>query len=102
MHFDGGNTDRRQSVAQANRGMSQTSGVDDNTVVLARSLMNPVDNIAFMIRLKRSNRKPQTPSFLQDQFVEFQKRLLTINMRLPPAQHIQIRPVNDQYCRLHK
>jgi hypothetical protein len=52
VHFNKGDCHAQKSIAERNTGMCEPSWVDDDDVNLGASLVDPVNQLAFMVALK--------------------------------------------------
>ena len=62
--------------------------------------LNPVDKHTFVVRLPEINLKPGRGRSLPKAFFDAGKRAGTVNLRLPLANEIQVRAIEDK-DRLH-
>ena len=69
--FHGRQSDSREGIPQRDAGMSQPASVDDETLGLPARLLYPIDEGAFLIRLKGLHQQPQLTTSQQQIFVDF-------------------------------
>ena len=80
-----------------NRSMCVCSGIDDNRCGIVDRFLDPVDDLAFMVRLAEVDLKSQVcadPAASRGDVVE---RLEAVDLRLPSTQQIQVGPVQHVY-----
>src|SRR6202049_1024246 len=101
MHFDDGPVHCVQCIQQSDRAMRIGTRIDDDTAALLTSLLDPIDQHAFMIGLAENDLEPMLPSARSDAFFDVGQRGAAINLRLSRAEEIEIRPIKDIYGEDH-
>ncbi len=90
-----------QGVEEGNRRVGVSPGVDDHAGTLGPGLLDPVDELAFVVRLPEHDLQPGLFRPLADRFLDVGKRLPAVDFRLAAAKKVEIRPVKDIYGKDH-
>ena len=94
---DGQRRNRADGVVDGDRGVGIGTGIDDDSGALAARLLNPVDQLAFVVGLPENDFQTVRFGALFDRILDIGKRLPAIDFRLAAANQIEVRPVEDVY-----
>ena len=82
MHLgDGERRDRAHRVVDGDRGVAVGAGIDDDAGRLLAGLLDPVDEVALMVRLPEIDRKPEPGAGLLAIGLDVGERLAAIDSR---------------------
>ena len=101
MHLDNRNGEQFQGIMDGNRCMCIGCSVNNNACIRAgrlRGLLDPTYQFTFVVGLAKMNANAKITRGILAQFLNVSQGLMAINFRLPLAEHIQIRPVEDKDC----
>ena len=88
--------DRRNGVADRDRGVRVAAGIEHHAGgFLGAGLVDPVDQLALMVRLPEFERERVALCRLATQALEVGQRRAPIGLRLAGAEQIEIRAVED-------
>ena len=90
MDFDGGQGDSFQRIQNGDGRMGIGGRIDDDAVELAKSLLNPIDENAFVIGLADIDGKAELRRGLLDKGDECGIVLFAVDIRFTDAKHIEI------------
>ena len=103
--FDDGHGYGRYRIAQRERVVSQRAGIDhDGTEALARGTLDPVDELAFVVRLPAHRLGAATRRVALDQEVELGEGGASVDRGLSRAQEVEVgsveyeNPRRDRPC----
>src|SRR5512139_2354092 len=98
MNFDERDGGGRQRIAQGDAGMGVARRVDDDEVdVVARSLVDAVDQGAFVVVLKGFDLCAGRLAAADQRAVDVVERGKTVMLGLAAAQHVEVGPVQNQH-----
>ena len=97
VNFNGGNPDRLQRIEQCDAGVRIGAGIDHDPVRGMIGCLNAVNKISFMIGLVNFNVNALSVSMGNDFLAKSSVSLISVNLRFPKSEQIQIRSVYDQY-----
>ena len=75
--------DSRDGISQRDTGVGQPAGIDDETLGLPARLLHPIDEGAFLVRLKGLHQQPQLTTPQQQIFVDFSQRGVAVDVGFP-------------------
>ena len=90
MDFDGGQGDGFQRIQNGDGRMGIGGRIDDNAVELAKSLLNPIDENAFVVGLADIDGKAELRRGLMDEGDKRWIVLLAVDIWFTDAKHIEI------------
>ena len=97
MDLDDGDGHGGHGVPQCERVVRQGAGIDDDSVkALARGLLDPVDELAFMIRLSALRHGAAAVGVAAYLAVELRERRASVDGRFPSSQKVQIGTVEHE------
>jgi len=95
--LNNGETNAHQGIAEGDGVVGQPAGIDDNSVRPAPMLLNCVDQDAFVVRLKCAQIYAKAIRRFFQGILDLLERLLSIDVRLAKARHIDIRSMEDEH-----
>ena len=97
MHLDDRHLDRGDGVPERERVVGEGAGVEDDAAeALAFGRLEPVDELALVVRLTALDAHPVTTRMLADQAVELRERDPPVDGRLAGAEEVEVGAVQDQ------
>jgi hypothetical protein len=90
MHFHSGHSCRGDGVPQGNAGVGERSSVEKDAIELLPRIMNPADQLSFMVGLLAFQDDLSGGGFLLECLVDLLHGNRAINGRLPEPQHVQV------------
>src|SRR5688572_21347574 len=96
MNFDGGDTGSYDGIAHGHTRMGISRRIDHNSAELSWSLLDPIDQFTFIIRLANLHRDAQLLGQRANLSAYFFQSKPAINFRLAFAEQIQVRTVEEQ------
>src|SRR5690606_6254412 len=95
--FDERNADTGQSIAFRHAGVCVGTGIDDDEIdTLGAGLVDPVDKPAFVITLKKLTLCATLVSQGPQTAIDILEGLMSVDIRLPGTQQVEVGPVKDQ------
>jgi len=96
MDFDTRQRHTGQGIANCHAGMGISACVNhDEFSTIGTSRLNPVDQYAFVVALKRFDRHTQLRAQLDQAGIDLCERTVTIHLGLSRTQEVQVRAVQD-------
>src|SRR5690606_40272703 len=90
MYFNYRKFDCHQGIPENNTVMGQSGRVDDYPFIFIIPFMNEINDFTLMVALKDSQVQIQFPAIFFYLFIKLSQSEISINLRFPHAQHIQI------------
>ena len=95
MHLHHRRVDGGDGVAQGHRRVGEAAGIEDDTLDgVAVSLVQPVDERAFMVALEKVER--HAGKGRAEVGFEVGQRVVAVGLRLACAEQVEVRPVEDE------
>ena len=95
VNFDDGRFYSANSVMQSDRCMCVCTRIDDHCTGVDVCVMQPVDQLSFVIGLKEGGRIPRFAGMGLAGLTDLVQRQAAIDLRLSRPQHIQVGAVDD-------
>ena len=96
VHLDRGEVDRGQSVLKGPAVVGQGPGVYHQAIDPGTGLVDPVDQLAFVVRLKCLDLQPQLGSPGADPILELGQGGVSIDMGLAHAEQVEVGAIEDE------
>ncbi len=96
MHLDDRQIGGVQRVEDRHRGMGQRAGVDDDAVGRLARLMDPIDELAFVVGLAEIDRQIERRGARQAALLDIGQRIIAIGRRLAHPKQVQIGAIQDK------
>ena len=96
MDLHGRDLDRFQRIQNGHAGVGISGGIDDDAVIDPVGLLDGVHQRPLVVALELVHPDPQRRSRFPEQGKQRLKIRLAVNIRLPQAQQVDIRPVQHQ------
>src|SRR3954454_1494891 len=77
-------------IAQSDRGVGVGAGIDDDARALRSRLLDPVDQLSFVVGLEERDRNSQGLSLVAHELLDVRQRGAAVNLRLSAAEHIDV------------
>ena len=90
MHLDDRHVGGLERVVDGDRGMGQRAGVEDDAVGRLARLLDPVDELAFVVGLAEIDRQVERLRARQAALLDIGQRVIAIGRRLAHAEQVQI------------
>ena len=97
MDLDCGNADGLECIENGNAGMRICRRIDDDTFKYTVCRLDHVNDLALVVRLKEGDAVSKLLGRRADKGLQRVEILLSVNVRLADAKHIQIRSVDNEY-----
>lgn len=95
MNFDGWDLHGGDGVANGHAGMRITTGIKNNGAMKPPGFLDLIDEDPFNVGLEKFNANFVGRGSLPNERLDVLKGLLAINLRLPFAQKIQVRSIQN-------
>src|SRR6185369_1213764 len=96
MTLDRGYADSRDRVADCDTRMRVRTRIDEDSRVLARSLLDARHELALGVRLERLDRRPELAGELFERCVDVRERSGAVHVRLARAEHVEVGSVDHE------
>src|SRR5579875_233341 len=96
VHLDDRQLGRKQGVENRDRGGGVAGGIDDDAVGVLARLLDPLDELAFLIRLPEIDRETEHRAALHARLLDIGERVAAIGFGLAHAEEVEIRTVKNQ------
>src|SRR5688572_10833693 len=96
MDLDHRGVQKLEGVQNGHGGVGITPGIDNDSGRLATGFLNPGDQLALMVGLTEIDAETHFTRRLFAQVTYVIERVVAVDVRLPHAQHVQVRAVEDQ------
>src|SRR5258708_26115604 len=96
VHLDdrqGGGVER---IEYGDRGVREGAGIEDDAVCGLPRLVNPVDQLAFVVRLAEIHDEVERSGTFEACLLDVRQRLMAVDFRLAQAEQVEVRSVEDQ------
>lgn len=98
VNLDHWHLDRLDRIEQRDRGVGIGRRVQQHRAsFLPVGVMQPVDQLAFVIGLVKTDRQPQLFGLLRQHLLDIGERLVPVDLRLALAEEVKVRAVEDEY-----
>src|SRR5580700_1170731 len=88
-----------QRIENRDRGMSQRAGVENDPVGRLARLLNPVDELAFVVGLAEVDCQIERPSPRQAALLDIGQRIVPVGRWLAHPEQVQVRAVKNEDSR---
>ena len=82
-------------VQHGNRAEGESCRINDDSALLFECLLEPIDHLSFMIGLAEVTLKVKVVRQSPATFLDVRQGCCSIEMRLAPAEHVQIGAIED-------
>lgn len=96
MHLDRGQPHPCQGIAHGNAVVGQRPGIDHDAIRPFARLLDGIDDLPFVVRLQDAGLRAQSSGFGLDPEIDLIEGLPAVQLRLPPAEQIEVGAVQDQ------
>src|ERR1700674_290187 len=95
VHLHDRERERLEAVEERQRVVGQGPGIDDDAGRAGGLLLQEVDDLALVVALEEADLEAQLLGFGAHGLVEVVEGARPVDVRLPPAEQVQVRPVDD-------
>jgi hypothetical protein len=94
--LDGGKADGGDGVAERDRRMRVRAGVEENGVEPAGGLVDPLDELALVVRLARVDLDAELRAEAAERRVDLRERRTAVDIRLTRPEEVEVGPMKDE------
>ena len=98
MDFNHRNLDGAQCISDGDRSVSVRSRINQNSAAVFPGILDPVNQLAFVVALQKLNLHPVLRPKLPARLLDLRQRRSPVNLGFTGTKQIQIRTIQDIDC----